>query len=57
MMENMLANELVQVSCLSTGTWAALCSYWNWAFWLGFVVGVVGAVIGFFMKPESSHEK
>ncbi len=46
MMENMLANELIQVSSLSTGTWAALCSYWHWSFWLGFVVGVVGAVIG-----------
>jgi hypothetical protein len=56
-MENMLANELIQVSGTSTGTWLALCSYWHWGFWLGFVVGVVGALVGFFMKPESSHEK
>jgi hypothetical protein len=56
-MENILANEVIQVSCISAGTWAALCSYWHWAFWLGVVVGVVGALIGFFMKPESSRER
>ncbi len=53
-METILANELIQTGSASSSTWTALCAYWHWAFWLGFAVGLVGALIGFFMKPESS---
>jgi hypothetical protein len=52
-MEAMLATVMVQATCLPEGIRGTACLYWDWAFWVGFFLGLVGAIVGFFMKPES----
>lgn len=49
-METMLAAGLIQATCLPEGASGLLCVYWNWAFWIGVVLGLVGAVVGLLKK-------
>lgn len=43
-------NEIVQACILAEPTWACMSGYWHWLFWVGFFVGLGGAVVQFFMK-------
>ena len=48
-MEDFIARSLTQASLLSPEVWTALCKLWNWLFWIGFLAGIVGALIFFFL--------
>ena len=52
-METMLSTAMVQAASLPGGIGGTACLYWDLAFWIGFLLGLVGAIVGFFMKPES----
>ncbi|HMK35700.1 MAG TPA: hypothetical protein VK463_11580 [Desulfomonilaceae bacterium] len=52
-MENFMGNVLVQGLTATDNFWGYACSYWNWSFWIGFLAGVIGALVSFFLKrPE-----
>lgn len=44
-MENLLLQAIVQGGGTYWSHWGSLCSYWQWGFWLAFIVGAVGAGI------------
>lgn len=52
-MKIFLLDALIHASSFSSDPWGTVCYYWNWTFWIGFIVGVIGAGVFFFMKsPE-----
>ena len=52
-MENVIAQTLIQGCVLPPQASAVACSFWQWAFWASFAVGVVGGVVCLFLKtPE-----
>jgi hypothetical protein len=53
-MEDFIVRTLTQAPPLASESLSPLCKYWDSLFWLGFVVGIVGAVIFFFMRPTDS---
>lgn len=53
-METFVLNSVVQAGGLSPQSWDALCRFWQWAFWIGFFVGVAGTVVCLFMNPIES---
>jgi hypothetical protein len=50
-METVILNSIVQAGGMDPGSWDIICRFWQWAFWIGFVVGAVGGIFGLFMKP------
>lgn len=55
-MENLIVNSIItQAYPVPYDCWGSLCSWWNWGFWAGFFVGLVGAVVLFFMKPAQGE--
>ncbi|MEW6140923.1 MAG: hypothetical protein AB1733_22095 [Thermodesulfobacteriota bacterium] len=50
-MESALVNSIVQAGSISPESWLSICQYWQWSFWIGFFVGVVGVIVGFFFRP------
>lgn len=49
-MEDLIARTVVN-ACTFPPEWSAMtCSFWHWAFWAGFVIGVVGSAVSFFLK-------
>ena len=50
-METIILNSMVQAGVITPEIWDVLCRFWQWAFWIGVVVGAAGAVLGLFMKP------
>lgn len=53
-MESFISNAIIQGGSVPTCNWGDLCSYWQWTFWAGFVVGIVGAIACFWMKPTEN---
>lgn len=51
-MEDFIARSLTQATVFSPNAWATLCKFWSWLFWVGFLVGIVGALIFFFMRSR-----
>ncbi len=51
-MEDFIARSLTQASVLPPEIWTPLCRFWNWLFWVGFLAGIVGTLIFFFMRPK-----
>jgi hypothetical protein len=49
-MESLLSSILVHAGPAPYDSWSLACSYWNWTFWIGFVAGVIGAIVSYFMK-------
>lgn len=49
-MEDLIARTAVQTCALSPEYSAMLCSFWHWSFWAGFALGVVGGVVGLFLR-------
>ena len=43
-METLLATVLIQARPVPGTEWSCLCTLWQWGFWIGFVVGIAGAV-------------
>jgi len=50
-MEELIVQSFVQASTSGSGWGTPLCAVWSWAFWVGIVVGIVGACALFFTKP------
>lgn len=50
-MEEIIASQIVGLGTCPVFDWGASCTYWNWAFWVGVVVGAVGGIVCFFLKP------
>ncbi len=50
-MESLLVQALMQAGAGAEPGWVDWCSYWDWVFWIGALVGLVGAVVLFFLRP------
>jgi len=50
-MEQLLVQAIVQKTDIVRTGWSSLCSYWEWGFWVGVVIGLVGAGVLYLMKP------
>jgi hypothetical protein len=49
-MEDLIARTVVE-TCALPAEWSAMtCSFWHWAFWASFVIGVVGGLVSFFLR-------
>jgi len=53
-MEHVIIQSLVQAPGLDQYHWYTSGVFWNWAFWIAFIVGIIGAGIFFFMKPTDT---
>jgi hypothetical protein len=53
-MESLVSSSFVQAVDLFPESWTGICSYWQWAFWVGFFVGVVGSIVCLFLRPIQS---
>lgn len=53
-MEEFLMQSVVQATPAGGG-WCGpmVCGLWHWGFWLGTVLGVIGAIIMSFKQPTS----
>lgn len=49
-MENFVSNVLVQATSAPCDSWSLVCTFWNWSFWIGLVVGIVGSIVSLFLK-------
>ncbi|MBI4964313.1 MAG: hypothetical protein HY913_13635 [Desulfomonile tiedjei] len=49
-MENLIAQALIQARPLPGADWSCISALWQWGFGLGFLVGIVGAVVLFLKK-------
>lgn len=49
-METFILNATVLAGGMTPESWDALCRFWQWAFWIGVIVGAAGAVLGLFMR-------
>jgi hypothetical protein len=49
-MENFVSNALVQAASVPNDSCNMLCTFWNWSFWIGLVVGIVGSIVSLFLK-------
>jgi len=54
-MEQIIANQIAQFGVCPLFDWDAACSYWHWVFCAGLVVGAVGGILCFFLKPMEPH--
>ncbi len=53
-MERFVSDVLIQATSVPDYSWGMACTYWNWIFWIGFVAGLLGAIVSLFLKsPES----
>lgn len=50
-MESAIVSSIVQAGSISPESWLSIHQYWQWSFWIGFFVGVVGVIVGFFFRP------
>lgn len=50
-MESFLGSVVIQAASVPDNSWGMACSYWNWAFWIGFVAGIIGAIVSYFVRP------
>ena len=53
-MEHLILQSIVQGGDLGPGSWACLGDYWQWSFWIGCLVGLIGTVVLFFFRPSDS---
>jgi hypothetical protein len=49
-MENFVSNALVQAASDPQASGSFVYTFWNWGFWIGFLVGVAGSIVSLFMK-------
>ncbi|MFH0821747.1 MAG: hypothetical protein V2B18_03280 [Pseudomonadota bacterium] len=50
-MEQTILQALVQVTPGEPSTWIAIFKWWNWGFWLGVVIGILGVIYQFMKAP------
>jgi hypothetical protein len=48
-MENLFFEVMVSGSS-APGPWNGICAYWDWIFWIGVLVGIVGSAVLLFGK-------
>ena len=53
-MEHLILQSIVQGGGVGSESWACLGDYWQWSFWIGCLVGLIGTVVLFFFKPVDS---
>lgn len=51
-MHELFVNAVVQAPDTCRLNWAKLCTYWDWGFWVGVAVGIVGAFVLFYFRPR-----
>ena len=49
-MHEMLARLFIQANADSICSWGNTCIYWDWGFWLGAIVGIVGGIVLYLSK-------
>ncbi len=52
-MQQLFVQALVQTPGAYQGMWGKLCSYWEWGFWVGVAVGIIGAFVSYFFRPRT----
>ncbi|MEJ2718403.1 MAG: hypothetical protein P8182_14920 [Deltaproteobacteria bacterium] len=50
-MEQLIVQSIVQGGGVASDWWSCLGDYWQWSFWIGVLVGLVGTVVLFLFKP------
>jgi hypothetical protein len=50
-MEQFFIQGAIQQVAEGASFWTCACGTWNWFFWAGAVVGLIGAGIQFLMNP------
>ena len=52
-MQQLFIQALAHVPGASRGFWGGWCSHWEWGFWLGVAVAIVGAFVLYFALPRA----
>ncbi len=50
-MEDLILQTIVHGAGNAAEEYSRWCAAWEWSFWIGVLVGVVGAIVMAFMKP------